>query len=134
MKCPRCPAALQEIALHGHHTHRCARCQGLWFEAGELAKFNKFDSDFPLRHHDSTQGHITRSHCPHCDSLLARIEYAPASSLEVDRCIGCHGVWLDGHEIDKIRHLLAKKLIRTRGMRKLDTTVRREQELWETYT
>jgi membrane associated rhomboid family serine protease len=134
MKCPRCPVELENVAVHGHSTHRCKRCQGLWFEAGELAKFNHFDSDFPLRPDSSKEGETTPSLCPHCKSLLAKTAYAPGGSLDVQRCNDCKGVWLDGHALKQIRSLLAKKLIRTRQMRQLDTTIRREQEKWEDYT
>src|SRR6185369_3789569 len=89
---------------------------------------------FPLRPQSSTEGKITLCLCPHCQGLLSRTAYAPGGSLPVERCIGCKGVWLDGRELRRIRKLLAKKLIRTRQMRELDTAVRREQEMWETYT
>jgi len=60
--------------------------------------------------------------------------YVPSGSLKVDRCISCKGVWLDASEIEKIRNLLAKKLVWRRRTRRLDETVRREQEKWEAYT
>jgi membrane associated rhomboid family serine protease len=60
--------------------------------------------------------------------------YTPDGSLVVDRCIQCKGVWLDESEIRKVRRVLAKKLILHRRMRHLDEAVRREQEMWETYT
>ena len=103
-------------------------------DACELAKFNGFDSDFPLHPENSTKGKITRLSCPHCQSPLSRMRYAPGGSLEVDRCISCSGVWLNAGEIRTIRTLLQKKLVMRRSMRKLDEAVRREQELWEAHT
>src|SRR5262245_43809266 len=134
MKCPRCPIELAEVASRGVKTHRCTRCRGMWFDAGELAKFNRFDSDFPLRPDNPCQGKFTSVHCPSCNSFLTCMPYTAGGSLKVDRCISCKGVWLDASEIEKIRKLLAKKLVWRRRMRHLDETIRREQEMWEAYT
>src|SRR5215510_827982 len=132
MKCPRCPIELAEVASRGVRTHRCTRCRGMWFDRQELAKFNRFDSDFPLRPDNPALGTFTSLHCPVCNSFLTRLRYTPGGSLEVERCITCKGVWVNAGEIRKIRRLLTKKLVSRRRDRLLDQAVRREQEMWET--
>ena len=134
MHCPRCPVDLEDVVCRGVKTQRCVRCRGMWFDAGELAEFNRFDSDFPLRPDNPSNGKFTSVHCPHCNSFLERMPYDSGRSLEVDRCISCKGVWLDAKEIQTIRSLLAKKLVWRRRIKRLDETVRREQEMWESYT
>jgi membrane associated rhomboid family serine protease len=134
MKCPRCPAELNGFASRGVHLDRCPRCEGIWFDCGELGKFNGFDSDFPLRPDNNPPSDgFTSSRCPGCTSFLSRVSYAPGGSLDVERCIDCKGVWLDSGVIEKVRKLLARKIVGQRKMRHLDDTVRREQEKWQAY-
>ena len=133
MKCPHCPIELESAASRGVDLDRCRRCEGLWFDRDELGKFNRFDSDFPLRPDNPTQGEFTSLRCPRCSSFLARFRYVPGGELEVERCISCKGVWLDAGEIQTIRKLLTQKLVARRQNRKLDEVVRREQEMWETH-
>lgn len=134
MKCPHCPSVLQPVMLRRVEVACCPSCKGLWFDKTELAKFNHFDSDFPLYPDNSFEGKLLKSRCPQCEHLrLSRIPYAPGSKLYVERCSGCKGVWLDAGEIKKVRNILAKKVIIRRRLRGLNDVVRREQEMWETY-
>jgi membrane associated rhomboid family serine protease/Zn-finger nucleic acid-binding protein len=134
MKCPHCPSELQPVILRHVQVGSCPSCKGLWFETSELAKFNHFDSDFPLYPDHSFDGTLLKSRCPQCEQLrLSRIPYSPGSKLYVERCSGCKGVWLDAGEIKKVRNILARKVIMHRRLRRLNDVVRREQEMWETY-
>jgi membrane associated rhomboid family serine protease/Zn-finger nucleic acid-binding protein len=134
MKCPHCPSELQPVVLRHVQVGSCPSCKGLWFETSELAKFNHFDSDFPLYPDHSFDGTLLKSRCPQCEQLrLSRIPYSPGSKLYVERCSGCKGVWLDAGEIKKVRNILARKVIMHRRLRRLNDVVRREQEMWETY-
>ena len=112
----------------------CRLCQGLWFDKGELAKFNKFDLDFPL----APGKGITKKHvgarCPRCDVLMKVIQYAPGADFEVDRCSSCGGVWLDKYEIRKIQEILTdERKLWLKVVGRLDEVVLRERELWERY-
>lgn len=44
MKCPKCGANLTAIDLHGVQIDRCAECEGIWLDNGELEILRK--------HHD----------------------------------------------------------------------------------
>jgi len=133
MRCPHCTVELK-TEVHRHvQMDRCPRCGGLWFDCDELARFNRFDSDFPLRREAKTSGQMTSLKCPRCGSILSRIAYTHGGSVYVDRCISCKGVWLDRGEIETIRGILTKKLRMNRARRKLDEATRREQELWEAH-
>jgi Zn-finger nucleic acid-binding protein len=134
MNCPHCPVTLESLALRGVQLDRCRRCEGIWFDRDELAKFNRFDSDFPLRPDSASPGVLTSLRCPRCDSFLTVFPYVSDGSLEVERCISCKGVWLDARQIQTIRKLLTRKLVQRRRSRQLDETARREQEKWEAHT
>ncbi len=53
--------------------------------------------------------------CPKCDSAMAKIEY---QSVVVDRCGGCHGLWFDNLEHEKLKLLEGSESIDT-GDRKV---------------
>ncbi|MFP4355294.1 MAG: zf-TFIIB domain-containing protein [Phycisphaerae bacterium] len=46
--------------------------------------------------------------CPKCDSDMEKVTYA---SIEVDRCLGCRGLWLDALEADKLRNVKGSESI-----------------------
>ena len=38
--------------------------------------------------------------CPRCEN--ATLEVTNLHGIEVDRCVNCHGLWLDHHELDEL--------------------------------
>ncbi len=38
-------------------------------------------------------------HCPKCGHQLAEIAY---QGVKIDRCMNCHGVWLDAGELEQV--------------------------------
>lgn len=43
MKCPKCGNDLAEIELHGVRVDQCAHCGGVFFDKGELQRFEHHD-------------------------------------------------------------------------------------------
>jgi len=43
MKCPKCGMDLAEIELHGVKVDQCANCGGVFFDKGELERFEHHD-------------------------------------------------------------------------------------------
>lgn len=41
--------------------------------------------------------------CPSCGGQTDPVNYAGGSGIIIDRCTGCHGVWLDGKELEKVQ-------------------------------
>jgi membrane associated rhomboid family serine protease len=130
MKCPRCPVELEPITSGGVALDRCRLCFGLWFDRGELFKFNQFDSDFPLAPGLPAQGTPTNLRCPRCRGLLRQTAYAPGASVLVDRCPKCEGVWLDSEDIVKVRKMMdVEARVRGKAAARLKHVVEREREL-----
>jgi membrane associated rhomboid family serine protease len=134
MHCPHCVGALEPVAYDGVDLDVCMFCRGLWFDQGELAKFNHFDADFPLGPGKPIEGEAIGGLCPRCGVAMTPMRYAPRVNFEVDRCANCGGVWLDNGEIRKIQQLVTDevKLWLKIGSR-LDEVVVRERTLWEQY-
>lgn len=122
MDCPKCIGKLQEKAitirrassletLKGATTSwelkidQCFVCEGLWFDRGELNKYVHDDVevlDSPSRCKKTDAEYNKKDGlCPKCNKLM-RKEHYPGSSVTIDLCTVCCGVWLDPFEIDKV--------------------------------
>jgi len=45
MRCPKCGGQLEEIIFRGIAIDRCASCQGVWLDTGELEKLAGSDDE-----------------------------------------------------------------------------------------
>lgn len=105
MQCPKCSKPIAPVMSRSRVAiDRCAACQGIWFDAGELPKFVK---DKKLRaalwseNLESLRPSPDRPSCPRCsiDLFLGQIT---ALGIEVDTCAHCRGIWLDGGELQAL--------------------------------
>ena len=46
--------------------------------------------------------------CPKCDAAMEKVDYR---SIVVDRCSGCHGLWFDNLEHEKLKLLDGSEII-----------------------
>ena len=91
----------------------CPRCLGRWFDRDEL-RTAKDRTDQDLRWLDfdpfgrgvaTAPATTTARLCPHCSVAMGVIAYETLG-VRIDTCAGCHGVWLDHGEFEKIvKHL-----------------------------
>ena len=112
MKCPRDGTALQRVEALGLELDKCHRCDGIWFDHGELQRLRdagaadveeaieeKYgDPDFEA---GSVEHHMR---CPRCgeDTRLTRRHYTYTKPVVVDYCAACYGFWLDDGELNAI--------------------------------
>lgn len=79
----------------------CRHCHGLFFTAAALAR--AFD-DPPAVPDASRRWRAARPPhdraCPACNATLGRHRL---DGIEIDRCVTCHGIWLDPGEFDAAR-------------------------------
>jgi Zn-finger nucleic acid-binding protein len=119
----------------------CARCGGVWFDAGEVAALREAGPEALLSRIAPRPG-VHRSRCLHCDAMVPRDEdacpacgaaarldcprcdapmrVARAGELRLDTCDRCRGVWFDHHEIREVWRLGAlqvagRRAVGTRG-------------------
>jgi uncharacterized protein len=118
MNCPNCESALETIDMKGIKVDECVRCQGHWFDRGELrlAK-DKQDDDIRWLDFDpfgkdaeefSTASEGKR--CPKCAEQMKALTYRQ-SKVVIDKCPECYGVWLDHGELEKIVKYLTDILL-----------------------
>lgn len=98
--CPKCRTTLSHVKRAGQLLEACPGCEGLWFDPGELTLllevYRKVDD----------QGAPTAWVCPRCETTTLVVRPFPGTSVEVDRCAGCGGTWLDRGELETLREQL----------------------------
>ena len=117
MNCPRCKEQLTVRTVESLQVDECPGCKGIWFDKDELrqakdrqdADLNWMDFDL-WKHHDEFSVSAKPLKCPKCDVDTAAISYGK-TGVEIDYCLKCQGVWLDGGEFEKIVEALTEELL-----------------------
>lgn len=111
MNCPRCAVPLvdevpdlQEPDVHGLG---CPRCKGHWLAEKDLERLEQ-DVDvtwLELRHIPPPELQAELLTCPRCTPTrhLNKIRSTRDTQVVLDACDHCHGVWLDGGELEAIQ-------------------------------
>jgi Zn-finger nucleic acid-binding protein len=114
----------------------CARCGGIWFEAGEIRQLAKSDAELLWRAVVRREG-VPAMRCHFCRSPLARTEQSCAvcgweveldcptcarpmrsvaqQGMQVDCCEHCKGVWFDHDELAGIWRMHADAVVARRA-------------------
>ena len=96
MQCPKCSQELFAVEQSLVVLDCCPGCKGLWFDRGELEKIAGI-ADILSK---VGAGIATELSCPRCGSVLSEHATDDAIGVNVERCHGCDGVWLDRAELD----------------------------------
>ena len=109
--CPSCDKKLEHYSALGVQLDGCkSGCGGIWFDTGELSKFEDLKESPPfeiLKLKKFAEVAINRARvrkCPKCinQPLQTRL-MEQTSGIEVDTCLRCSGNWLDLGELKTIR-------------------------------
>jgi uncharacterized protein len=103
LACPKCRAPLLHLERRGMIIERCSKCAGLWFDAGELTVFTE-----SYKKIDSEAGAPSGLGCLRCDHELRVLSF-PGTDVEIDRCPGCQGIWLDQGELELLQRQLGSR-------------------------
>jgi len=111
MKCPRDGTKLQRVDILGIELDKCHKCDGLWFDRGELerlrdAGIDEIEKAIERKYGDPQfeEGEVAGyMRCPRCEEgRLIRFSYTYVNPVHVDRCDKCLGIWVDDGELDAI--------------------------------
>ncbi len=110
MECPKCHESLETVEIGPVRVERCPRCAGTWYDKGELRVLRDKESqgayswiDFDLWK-DIEKFRARRQlrySCPRDASPMTTVHYGE-SSIAVDICPECKGMWLDKEEYGEI--------------------------------
>ena len=110
MKCPRDGTELVAVEFMGMHLEKCHRCDGIWFDRGELerirdAKIPDIEETLEEKYGNPSydEGHVEGyMRCPRCGARLQEQLYTYQDVVRVDRCENCMGFWVDDTELNRI--------------------------------
>jgi Zn-finger nucleic acid-binding protein len=109
MKCPKCGGVLNPQEIGDVVVDQCEVCHGIWLDMGELPAVIAFHRqnegspllvDVPIA---ATSNEIAGP-CPRCggEGNMTRVTNLEDSSLVMDSCPICYGIWLDGGELQRL--------------------------------
>ena len=106
MDCPVCQEAMITMELDEVEIDFCARCSGIWLDAGELEQLignteqvEKIMASFKKSGQTEEQ---TRK-CPVCLRKMQKVNVgASLQTVLIDECIKKHGLWFDRGELLQI--------------------------------
>lgn len=109
MRCPRHQIDLRDTEVSGATISVCDTCGGMYLSQGELNRvagptsgdleFSTIDGD-SFKHEDE-YGPIE---CPvDADRQMKKVEFVIFTGIILDYCETCHGFWVDGRELNRIR-------------------------------
>ena len=121
MKCPKCAGTLHKVTIRKTAEYggdllddaettdhlevdQCLSCTGIWFDINELdqylaEKLIVLDSQKPQ---GSRKLDKQEAECPKCGKVMEKKAAPKGAGVKMDVCAHCHGVWLDGSEIDRL--------------------------------
>jgi Zn-finger nucleic acid-binding protein len=107
--CPACGAKLDLYSLLSIEFEGCPKCHGLWLDRDELRKLkNKVGIgelhwlNSEVDNIEQTAAILTKRVCPRKDNGQLLSVVFGKSSVVLDWCPKCRGLWLDRGEYDKI--------------------------------
>jgi uncharacterized protein len=136
--CPACgePMTRQDFAKVAVD-HCLTGCRGIWFDRGELQKLDHQLKGMSPALRDALSGTPPVEprgpiDCPHCREQMDQLEYEAQTTVTVDRCRSCEGIFLDAGELGAIRNRpltgTELKRARIRSRHRAGRHRRREQE------
>jgi Zn-finger nucleic acid-binding protein len=118
LRCPRCQLAMMEVPNRRAVIDRCAGCNGIFFDQGEMIRLlgESADPKYWLQAASSRQVGLSEIDCPRCQTGMALRKLASEDvQVEVDHCGECGGLWLDGGEVDSVMRIGARQLARDKA-------------------
>jgi Zn-finger nucleic acid-binding protein len=111
MQCPRCTVTLEAVAPDEQTPEvqglGCHRCGGVWLEQADLSRLEQVVDVtwLELRHVPPPALQAELLTCPRCAPArhLGKAQSERDRQVVLDVCAHCHGVWLDGGELEAIQ-------------------------------
>ena len=125
--CPYCKVGLEEVHYEGAIILKCAYCAGAFAESDKISRIlirqDYLPSQEVVRLGNSIISSNKRSYfktpedknliwvidCPKCKNKMRRQFYLYSYPIEIDRCLGCSGIWFDKFELEILQYIYENK-------------------------
>jgi uncharacterized protein len=115
--CPSCGKALSLYTVFSLDFEGCPKCKGVWLFRDELRKLKGRESAGSLRwlnaeieNIDKASAVPTKRPCIKCAGVNLISVIFGNSSVVIDWCPNCHGIWLDRGELEAITSFLTDEM------------------------
>ena len=102
MRCPKCRADMQQLDVDGTVIDRCDRCQGLWFDAGEMEALKDKEIAAAIDTGSAKEGKELNSiheyRCPRCGGEMTQVVDEQQKHIGYETCTDCGGSYFDAGE------------------------------------
>jgi PAT family beta-lactamase induction signal transducer AmpG len=109
MRCPKCRADMDQVVYEGTEVDRCTRCNGIWFDAGEIERLKSKKAAAAIDTGDTKTGMhnntIDRYRCPRCSGVMTRMVDPKQRHIWYETCGSCHGSFFDAGEFRDLSDL-----------------------------
>ena len=107
MECPGCGSPLIALEFASVELDYCPQCAGVWLDKGELADLLDLaevaSGGMTEALYDTPSRGPGKGQCPRCGRRLQLVQLEAADhAIDIDRCPGHHGLWLDRGEIRQV--------------------------------
>ena len=116
-QCPRCGKSLDEYTVFSMTFEGCPACKGIWLFKDELRRLkNKVEHgsmrwlNDEINNIEKISAVATKRVCPKCKYVKMVSALFGKSSIVIDWCPQCHGMWLDQDEFDSVTEYLQHEL------------------------
>ena len=118
MRCPHCDTTLSTIDYEGVAIETCGSCGGEWLDDTELGHIVRIREETFSDEERRILDGATKIPgipvadagrdivCPTCSATTVPVNYGGDTGIIIDRCPECHGIWLDGGELEKVQVLV----------------------------
>lgn len=108
MNCPKCHAAMEQVAVSNIRVDRCTGCKGIWFDAGEMRRLAETKGattvdvgNAETGKQQNRQGDIE---CPLCHVKMVKMADVDQHHIWYESCPACKGTFLDAGEFKDLAH------------------------------
>ncbi len=139
-ECPACASKLSDYKVFGISFEGCLHCKGVFLDAGELRKLKDKSISGTwrdLRWLDDEVEAIKNANlvksdrrCPKCPQEDLLTTSFGDSTILIDCCRGCHGLWLDHGEFKAIVEQLTDKLMAATSAELAPKVYEEIKEIW----
>jgi hypothetical protein len=116
MICPGCKSDMTVVEYNKIELDYCTRCQGVWFDSGELELLLKSMSlEDPnlffasIRDSKEAASSEKKQRCPICGQKMKKTTIAQQREILIDVCPQGDGLWFDGGELAQLVKQMVKQ-------------------------